>query len=175
MIAALAPMARSEDATAKVQQFALKVRLCEGHPYHRDAAPFDEEKAIREAEQKGALRVIAAPTLVITENRKATVMVGGEINNKAKTVEYGTILDTRAHRNKDGTIQLDFVAESSAVGTNLRSDFPKDDVMQFPAERIAGSVAMKPGVVYRVFTSHGESRETWWELRIDGFEEHSKK
>lgn len=165
LIAAIQSTAFAYEPASPPKQFLLQVSVLEGRPCNNDGSPEHVAAAIRDARQKNQMRSLAEPNLIFLENRECHFSAGGELAG-VKKVKYGIALDVLARSNRDGTIELDFVAEQSRHGQSRASDLG-GDVTRISAEKLCGKLRMRPGVVYRVSGEKHDNGETLWEFQIE--------
>jgi hypothetical protein len=165
-VVAVTSTALADKPASHPKQYILHVRYLEGRPYHYDGSPEHVAKAINDARLKHELRILSEPEILFTENRRAHIAEGGEIDAGVEPVGYGTTIDASMRSNRDGTYELDFVAGYSWPATHRPSDFG-DRVTRISGEKVCGKVRMLPGLAYRVFGEKHGNEETWWEFQIE--------
>jgi hypothetical protein len=140
------------DASESPRQFIAYLRICQGDP--------------KGSVEKGTIKVLSRPAIVTTENRPATIVIGGERAlpaDESVRLNHGVQGEIKPHGLVNGKIRADLKFEiTEAMKTG------DEDVIGTSGFCLRTSGLFKPGeTVKLVGDKSADGKTTWVEVTLD--------
>ena len=113
--------------------------------------------------EKGTLRILAHPTVMVTEGREAKILIGGEVAVGGEKVPHGISLILTAESRPDDRVYVTGALEVSTLG-RLTDD---DETVMREGTSVHFAKTVACGEKVRVPKSKSARSQRWLELRVE--------